>query len=136
MHPDYFSTGYAAVLAKENKDPVLSPFSIIMRILYLPWLKMVLMRKLSASAWTGPDYGTDGNTWGGEFLIADTSDFKRYTHFDYIAMPGGDKVVEEPWRMALSYLYKYFGDTIDYDSLPVFRSVGRQKLTLVKEMIR
>jgi hydrogenase maturation protein HypF len=84
----------------------------------------------------GTGFGTDGNTWGGEFLVADTAGYKRFTHFDYIPMPGGDRVVEEPWRMAFSYLFSYFGNTLDYDSIPVFRSVDRQKLDLVKEMIQ
>jgi hydrogenase maturation protein HypF len=134
MHPDYFSTGYASFLAKENKINVI-PVQHHHAHIVSAMAENDLDEKVIGISMDGTGFGTDGNMWGGEFLVADASDFKRYTHFDYVAMPGGDRVIEEPWRMALSYLYRYFGDTIDYDSLPVFRSVGRQKLTLVKEMI-
>jgi len=83
----------------------------------------------------GTGYGTDGNIWGGEFLIADNSGFERFTHFDYVPLPGGDKVADEPWRMALSYLYRYFGESINYEKIDVFRRIEKSRLNLVKEMI-
>jgi hydrogenase maturation protein HypF len=82
----------------------------------------------------GTGYGPDGNIWGGEFLISDLHEYKRYTHFDYVPMPGGDKAVDEPWRMALSYLNKYLTNT-DYLKLPLFNSVDHQQIALVREMI-
>jgi len=54
----------------------------------------------------GTGYGQDGNSWGGEFLLVDRSGFKRIAHLKYRMMPGGDKVVKEPWRMTLSILGK------------------------------
>jgi hydrogenase maturation protein HypF len=68
-------------------------------------------------------------------MIADLKEFVRYAHFDYIPIPGGDKAVDEPWRMALSYLYKYFGDSIDYSSIRGFNKLTDQQLSFVKEMI-
>ena len=50
-------------------------------------------------------------------------------------MPGGEKAIDEPWRMAFSYIYKYFGDSFDYNSVPLFKSVDTRKLLLVREMI-
>jgi hydrogenase maturation protein HypF len=52
----------------------------------------------------GTGYGTDGRVWGGEVLIAGLEGFERFTHLDYVPMPGGDAAVREPWRMALSHL--------------------------------
>jgi len=83
----------------------------------------------------GTGYGTDGNIWGGEFLIAGLRDFKRYANFDYVPLPGGDKAIEEPWRMAFSYLYKYFGSDFDYNSLPLFRMVEKGKLRMIREAL-
>jgi hydrogenase maturation protein HypF len=135
MHPDYFSTNYASFLGKKHNIPVIRIQHHHAHIVSV-MAEYDLDEKVIGISMDGTGYGTDGNTWGGEFLLADNSDFERFTHFDYIPMPGGDMVVEEPWRMAFSYLYKYFGDTIDYYSMPVFRSVDRQRLTLVKEMIQ
>ena len=135
MHPDYFSTNYASFLEKKHNIRVIRVQHHHAHIV-AAMAEHGLDEKVIGISMDGTGYGTDGNMWGGEFLLADNSDFERFTHFDYIPMPGGDMVVEEPWRMAFSYLYKYFGDTIDYNSMPVFRSVDRQRLTLVKEMVQ
>jgi len=79
--------------------------------------------------------GDDGNIWGGEFLIADRSSYERYSHFDYLPMPGGDKAAEEPWRMAFSYLYHYPETRNLIGKIPVFRNGGESRLQLICEMI-
>jgi len=135
LHPDYFSTAYASALEKKHNIPVVSVQHHHAHIVSA-MAEHGLDEKVIGISMDGTGYGTDGNTWGGEFLVADTSDFTRFTHFDYIPMPGGDFAVQEPWRMAFSYIYKYFGETFDYRSIPVFRLVNRQKLALVMEMIQ
>ena len=135
LHPDYFSTNYALFLEKKYTIPIIRVQHHHAHIVSC-MAEYGLDEKVIGISLDGTGFGTDGNTWGGEFLIADTSGFTRFTHFDYIPMPGGDKVVEEPWRMAFSYLFRYFGDTLDYDSVPVFGSLERDKLGLVKEMIQ
>jgi hydrogenase maturation protein HypF len=134
MHPDYFSTQYAAVLGKELGIPVIKAQHHHAHIVSC-MAEYGLTEKVIGISMDGTGFGTDGNTWGGEFLIADAGHFTRFTHFDYVPMPGGDKVAEEPWRMAFSYLFRYFGDTLDYDSIPLFRSIGHGDLMLAKQMI-
>lgn len=134
MHPDYFSTNYAAILEKEHNIRVVRVQHHHAHIVSC-MAEYGLDEKVIGISLDGTGFGTDGNTWGGEFFVADTGSFERFSHFDYIPMPGGDKVAEEPWRMAFSYLFRYFGNTLDYDSIPVFSSIDRQKLKLVREMI-
>jgi hydrogenase maturation protein HypF len=57
----------------------------------------------------GTGYGTDGEVWGGEILLADFKSFQRGGHFEYVGMPGGERAIHEPWRMAVSYLWSTFG---------------------------
>jgi hydrogenase maturation protein HypF len=57
----------------------------------------------------GTGYGTDGRIWGGEVLIcrlsgANPASFERFAHLDYVAMPGGEAAIREPWRMAFGHL--------------------------------
>jgi hydrogenase maturation protein HypF len=134
MHPDYFSTKYASHLGKELDIPVIKAQHHHAHIASC-MAEHGLEEKVIGISMDGTGYGTDGKTWGGEFLIADPESFKRFMHFDYVPMPGGDKVAEEPWRMAFSYLFKYFGDSLDYDSIALFRSIGHKDLELVKQMI-
>jgi len=65
--------------------------------------------KVIGVAFDGIGYGTDGQIWGAEFLVADWTGFERRAHFRYVAMVGGDMAVRQPWRMALSYLVDAFG---------------------------
>ncbi len=43
---------------------------------------------------------------GWRIFICDRLEFTRVAHLDYIKMPGGEKAIKEPWRMAVSYIYK------------------------------
>ncbi|MDF2613791.1 MAG: carbamoyltransferase HypF [Clostridia bacterium] len=70
-------------------------------------------------AFDGVGYGEDGKTWGSEFLICNTKEFKRVGHLSYFKMPGGDMAAIWPWRMAASLLYETFDDALE-DVLPYY----------------
>ncbi|MGA3208968.1 MAG: carbamoyltransferase HypF [Syntrophales bacterium] len=61
-------------------------------------------------AMDGTGYGTDGTVWGGEFLIASESNFTRIGHVTNYLLPGGEKAIREPWRIAVSLLKQAYGD--------------------------
>lgn len=46
----------------------------------------------------GAGYGSDGTTWGAEFLVGDLVDFRRAAHLRPIRLLGGDQAVREPVR--------------------------------------
>ncbi len=52
----------------------------------------------------GSGYGPDGSVWGGELLVGDLVDFERVGSLWPVRLPGGDRAVKEPWRMACSWL--------------------------------
>ena len=83
----------------------------------------------------GTGYGTDGNIWGGEFLICDLNDFERFKHFEYIKQPGGDASNHHPWRMMLSYLLHYFGESFVNESADLFVDIDQNEINLVTSMI-
>ena len=62
-------------------------------------------------AMDGTGYGPDGTAWGGEFLVADETDFRRAGHIRPYPLPGAEKAVKEPWRVAASLLRESFGNT-------------------------
>lgn len=69
----------------------------------------------------GTGYGKDGKIWGSEFFFVRRDSFKRYGHFQYLMMPGGDVAALEPWRMAVSLLYNIYGKDWP-DLIPAFSS--------------
>ncbi len=107
LHPDYLSTKFARETGLES-IAVQHHHAHIAACL----AENELDEKVIGIAFDGTGYGSDGTIWGGEFLIADLNNFERYTHFEAIPLPGGDKVTDQPWRSALAYLYSYFKDEI------------------------
>ncbi|MEA1927465.1 MAG: hypothetical protein U9N73_04615 [Candidatus Auribacterota bacterium] len=85
--------------------------------------------------WDGSGYGEDGAIWGGEFLIGNTETFKRAAHLEYIPLPGGEKAIEEPWRMTASYLHHLRGDNFLDLPLPAVKRMNRDEVLLLLSMM-
>ena len=134
MHPDYLSGRFAEEMAEQQGVPLVrvqhhhAHAASVMA-------EQRLEGKVIGVILDGTGYGSDGNIWGSEFMILSPLDFERYTHFDYFMMPGGDIAADEPWRMALSCLFRYFGGDFDYGSLKLFRQVDGRKLDTVRQML-
>ena len=80
------------------------PSSITTRTWPVAWPTTVSIEPVIGVAFDGTGFGTDGAVWGGEFLTGDYRGFRRAAHFRYVAMPGGEQAIREPWRMAAAYL--------------------------------
>ena len=57
-----------------------------------------------ALVFDGTGFGADGTLWGGELLRCDLAGFERVAHLEPVPLPGGERAILEPWRMAASYL--------------------------------
>jgi len=90
--------------------------------------------KVIGMALDGTGYGTDGAIWGGEILMADYAIFERSAHFQYVALPGGSAAIQEPWRVAVSYLAKHYGSDVQALNLPFLKEIDPRKLNVVLQM--
>ncbi|HEY1510439.1 MAG TPA: carbamoyltransferase HypF, partial [Solirubrobacteraceae bacterium] len=52
----------------------------------------------------GSGYGTDSTVWGGELLVGDLGGFRRAGHLLPVRLPGGERAIREPWRLACAWL--------------------------------
>lgn len=99
LHPDYQSTIYA----KASGLPVVGIQHHLAHI-----AGTVALAKLEGPvigvAFDGSGYGPDGTVWGGEFFVGMDCQWRRAGRLDYYPLPGGEKAVREPWRMAAAYL--------------------------------
>jgi hydrogenase maturation protein HypF len=139
LHPEYISTKFAKEIfekAKKRKKKIYL-FEIQHHHAHIAscMAENGLCGKVIGVAFDGTGYGSDGNMWGGEFLLADYSSFNRQAHLAYVPMPGADKVVLEPARMAFSYLYKTYKKSINRLRLGVLKKIGKAKYSLFAEMI-
>jgi hydrogenase maturation protein HypF len=131
MHPMYISTRTGFAIADLPVVQVQHHHAHIASCM----TENMLDEKVIGVALDGTGFGTDGNTWGSEFLICDLADFERITHFEYIPLPGGDSATEEPWRTAVSYLYKVYGiDFLDL-KLNVIKNTDPEKIRMIVNMI-
>ena len=105
-HPNYLATRYALERAEIESIPTISVQHHHAHI-----AACMAEHSMSGDApviglsFDGTGYGDDGTIWGGEVMVADYAGYKRPFHLLTVPLPGGDKAVREPWRMALSWLY-------------------------------
>jgi hydrogenase maturation protein HypF len=126
LHPDYFSTRWAQ---KQN----LRLLGVQHHHAHIAscMAENHMEGRVIGIALDGTGYGTDGCIWGGELLLADYQGFERAGHLEYVPMPGGEAAVREPWRMAVSYLYRHFGRSFLDLQIPFVRQLDRGKVNLL-----
>ncbi|MGB3345998.1 MAG: carbamoyltransferase HypF [Candidatus Humimicrobiia bacterium] len=108
MHPRYLSTQFAQRIDKKVKIAVQHHHAHIASVMAENYLR----GKVIGVSFDGTGFGTDGTMWGGEFIIADEFGFERVAHFRKVLMPGSEKAIERPYRMAISYLYEVYKNKI------------------------
>jgi hydrogenase maturation protein HypF len=106
LHPEYLSTKWAQERENLPKKAIQHHYAHILSVM----AEHTLEDDVIGIALDGTGYGEDGAIWGGEVMVANNQSFKRTAHFEYLPMPGGEKAIMEPWRMAVSYLDKYMDD--------------------------
>ncbi|WP_029166478.1 carbamoyltransferase HypF [Aminiphilus circumscriptus] len=58
----------------------------------------------------GVGYGTDGTLWGGELLYGNARFFRRVGALESFPLLGGDRAVQEPWRIGYALLAGAVGE--------------------------
>jgi len=107
LHPDYLATRYALERAEHQGLPAVGVQHHHAHI-----AACMVDNGLDGSqsvigiSFDGTGYGSDGNIWGGEFLIADYQGYHRVAHLTYLPLPGGDSAILYPARTALAYLWQ------------------------------
>lgn len=99
MHPNYHSSKYVVTLGvpiiytQHHHAHVASVMA-----------EHVLSGKVIGIAFDGTGYGTDGNIWGGEFLVCESADFNRVSHLSYTPILGGDQSMRDAKKTATCFL--------------------------------
>lgn len=132
LHPEYLSTKYALACDEiENKVGVQHHHAHIASCM----ADNRVEGEVIGVAMDGLGFGTDEKLWGGEFFVADFKNAERIAHLDYIPLPGGEKAIREPWRLAAVYLHRTFGDEFLNVDIPFVKEMERQKWSVISSMI-
>jgi len=135
MHPDYLATRYAKKRAEEEGIPLIPVQHHHAHIAAcLADNKWESSNPVIGLSFDGTGYGTDGHIWGGEVLIAGYNDFNRRYHLAEVPMPGGDRAVMKPARMALSYLIT--SNIALEPDLPPIKSLTEMEIDVIKHQIQ
>jgi len=151
MHPEYLATKYARSQIPNPKSQITnlqSPISNLQSPFAVQHHHAHIASCLADNswspddgpvigvAWDGTGYGTDGNIWGGEFLVADYHGFRRVARLEYMPMPGGEAAIRNPYRLAIGYLYALTGRWPSDVRYPPFEaSVDEEELRIIQRQI-
>ncbi len=132
LHPGYLSTQYA--LEQERLPTVAVQHHHAHMAACM--CEHGLNEPVVGVVFDGTGYGTDGNVWGGEFLVGDYAGFERAAHLAYFRLPGGDRAVEEPWRVAWSLLWEAYGESFAELDVPVVSGRDAEERRVLARMLR
>lgn len=107
-HPDYMSTEYGQGRASKENIPL-----CFVQHHHAHMASCMADNEISNDVigviWDGTGYGTDGNIWGGEFLVGGYKGFTRAASIRPIMLPGGEMAIKEIYRISYGMLYDTFG---------------------------
>ena len=129
LHPDYATTRYAQKRAAEigiELHAVQHHHAHLASCM----AEHGLTERVIGVTFDGTGYGTDGAVWGGEFLVGDYRHYRRAAQLRYVGMPGGDRAIREPWRMAAAHLWD-----AQVGEWPRTAQYSRAELTTVQTML-
>jgi hydrogenase maturation protein HypF len=131
LHPDYLSTHWALKQPAAEKIAVQHHHAHIASTL----AENKIDGPVIGLSFDGTGFGPDHTVWGGEILIADEKGFTRAAHLDTVPMPGSAAAIKQPWRMAISYLYRAYGKRFRDLDLPLLGTLDAAQVRIIVEMM-
>ena len=106
-HPDYITTHWSERHAS-RPQAVYHHHAHVAAVM----LEHRLEREVLGLAWDGTGYGSDGTIWGGEALRATRTRFQRVGTLRPFPLPGGERAIREPWRVAIALVAEALGPNV------------------------
>ena len=133
LHPDYLSTKFANEFAAKHHASVQHHVAHVLSCIAENEVALPAL----GVAWDGTGYGADGTVWGGEFFLVTEKSVERVAHLRPFRLPGGDKAVKEPRRVALGLLYELYGESaFEMEHLPPLRAIPPVEMMTLRGMLQ
>jgi hydrogenase maturation protein HypF len=104
-HPDYVSARWAEEFAVKNRIPLVRVFHHEAHVASWQVDTGLFDPTALVVCFDGTGYGRDGTIWGGELFLVESERVRRLAHLKPVPLPGGDRAIEHPARMALAHLW-------------------------------
>lgn len=125
LHPDYLSTrfaiesGFPTIGVQHHKAHIASVAC-----------ENNFSGEIIGIALDGTGFGEDNTIWGGEFFAWKVQNLERVARFKPIKLAGGDKAIEEIWRIGLAFLKEAGVETGNF-----FQNVPENSKKFVSQML-
>lgn len=129
LHPDYRSSAFAREVASLLSVP-LTPVQHHHAHVASCMAEHGLDGEVLGIAWDGAGYGTDGQVWGGEFLMASYKRFSRFAHLRPFRLLGGEAAMREPGRSAAAVVWEIVGEQLPEYRLPSWDMASEERTRL------
>jgi hydrogenase maturation protein HypF len=133
LHPEYLTTKYAKELVAKADNIKLIPVQHHHAHIVSCMVDNGLEESVIGVSFDGTGYGSDGNIWGGEFLVADYRQCARVGHLEYLPLPGGALAIKKPYRTAIGYLTSLGVDSDQW--LPFLKQVDDVELNIIRSQL-
>jgi hydrogenase maturation protein HypF len=127
LHPDYLSTRYAQ--EREEEGLLLHGVQHHHAHFAATLAEHGETGPAVGAIYDGTGYGTDGTIWGGELLVGGLAGYERVGRLVTAKMPGGERAIAEPWRMACSWLTQMMAPLP-----PAFADIEQNRWNMVARM--
>ncbi len=132
MHPEYqstkfafsFTAGYSLLATQHHHAHIASCMAD----------NELLNQRVIGVAFDGTGIGSDNSLWGAEFLACDYRGFKRLGSLKQIPLLGAEKAVNQPWRLALAWLYSIYREKLWGIKIKLLKKIDRRKWPVLKKM--
>jgi hydrogenase maturation protein HypF len=134
LHPEYATTRFALQRPARLRVGVQHHAAHVFAAL----AELHLNEPVIGVVFDGSGWGTDGTSWGAEFLVVDGARWTRAASFRPLPLPGGEHAIRDVWRVALAALYEALGadEALAVAArLPVFQGFSRASLAAVLRLI-
>jgi hydrogenase maturation protein HypF len=149
LHPDYLSTKFADELTGRSGNPlpaagaevIARPAKFTVQHHVAHVLSCIAENEVPLPAlgvaWDGTGYGADGSVWGGEFFLVTEKSVERVAHLRPFRLPGGDRAIKEPRRVALGLLYELYGESaFEMEHLAPLRAIPPVEMMTLRGMLQ
>lgn len=132
LHPDYQSTHYAKLRSARVLVPVQHHHAHVAAVMAEHGLEGPVL----GVAFDGTGLGSDGASWGGEFLLADYAGFDRLGTLRSMPLVGGERAIRDAWRVTLGVLDDAFDGAPPLERLPLFDKLTQRDVVNVRQLLR